>query len=102
MAVGPPRAAGSYGRVSVLRTSSVGGSEVKGVRRHGIHRTVRKAKREVLPLDPKRQQVVVMLAAGLSALPGHVDRDRSVPIRQIEDFPIARAYELVERIVPEC
>src|SRR3989441_4523226 len=47
--------------------------------------------REILAFRPKRQQVVVVLTAGLARLARHARRDRTVPVGEVEDLSIGRA-----------
>src|SRR5262249_19359565 len=63
---------------------------------HRIDRRFGELQWKVLTGAPEWQEIVVVLAAWLAALPRRVDGDRLVPVCEVEDLAVTRAGSLLE------
>src|SRR5579859_1214147 len=70
--------------------------QLQQICRFAVDRRFCVTQREVLALEPQRQQIVVVRAAGLPALPRNIDAHRVVPVVQIENLAVACASQLVK------
>src|SRR5262245_22892808 len=67
--------------------------------RHLLHLRARERQREILALSPQRQEVAVVLAAGLAGLAGGARYQGAVPVGEVEELAVAGAVDLAEALV---